>query len=43
MYVFCRFYLAVLTDIATINKYSNNVQQLTFFIRNNYAVYLNTP
>ncbi len=31
----CRFCLAVfnavLTDITTINKYSNNVQQLTFF------------
>ncbi len=35
---FCRFYLAVfnvvLTDTATINKYSNNVQQLTYLTWN---------
>jgi hypothetical protein len=38
---FCRFYLtvfnAVLTDIATMKKYTNNGQQLTFLTRNKSA------
>ncbi len=38
---FSRFYLAVfkavLTDIATINKYSNNSQQLTFVTRHQFV------
>ncbi len=48
--IFYRFYLevfiSVLTDTATINKYINNAQQLTFLTRNKSAeikIYFNTP